>query len=177
MHSETSFNSGQQIDDCMHECGSGESRGTKDWMITIRFIHWGLQAGLPLTVNCKIRSCFWITGAFQSHFHWTSLMMEIGSHNLFSETSFGGPILHWVKINSGLHPKYWKLRPLWVCPEHEWAWIAGHLVESLSRICLLRFWLASCSSSDRPRWCRNYFWIWKQRSKYTTRQYWVKWGL
>jgi len=145
-------------------------------MVTIRFIRWGLQARLTLTVNCNLRSCLFITRAFKSRSLRTSLMMEIGSHNLFSDTSFGSPNIHLVRIELSLHSKHWELRPLWVSVVHGWAGVAGHLVESLSRICLLRFSLSSCSSFDRARWCRGYFRIWKQRSKHTTRQYRVKWG-
>ena len=145
-------------------------------MVTIRFIRWGLQARLTLTVNCNLRSCLFITQAFKSRSLRTSLMMEISSHNLFSDTSFGGPKIHLVRIKLSLHSKHSELRPLWVSAVHGWAGVAGHLVESLSTICLLRFSLSSCSSFDRAWWCRSYFRIWKQRFKHTTRQYRVKWG-
>ena len=91
MYSETSCNSGQRNDDCMHACSSGELRCTDDYMVTIRFIRWGLQARLTLTVNCNLRSCLFITRAFKSRSLRTSLMMEIGSHNLFSDMSFSDP--------------------------------------------------------------------------------------
>ena len=144
-------------------------------MVTIRFIRWELQARLTLTVNCNLRNCHFITGAFKCCSLWTSLMMEISSHNLFPDMGYGGPNIYLVRIELSLHSKDWELRPFWVSAVHGWAGVAGNLVESLGRICLLRFSLSSCSSFDRARWCRRYFRIWKQMSKCTTWQYRVKW--
>jgi hypothetical protein len=145
-------------------------------MVTIRFIWWGLQVCLALTVNCNLRSCLFIARAFMCRSLQTSLMMEIVSHNLCLDTNFGGPNVHLVRIELSLCSKHWERRPLWVGLVHGWAGVAGHVEELLSRICLLRFSLSRCSSFDRARWCRSYFKIWKQRSKHTTRQYRVKWG-
>jgi hypothetical protein len=115
-------------------------------MLTIRFIRWAVQAHLTLTVNYNLRSCLFITRAFMSRSLWTSLMMENDSCNPFSDTSFGSPNIHLVRIKFSLHSKHWELRPLGVSVVHGWAGVAGHLVESLSRICLVRFSLSSCSS-------------------------------
>jgi len=145
-------------------------------MVTIRFIRSGLQAHLTLTVNSNLRSSLFIIHAFKSRSLWTFVMMDIGSHNPFSDTSFGGPNLHLVRIELNLHSKHWELRPLWVSEVHGWAGVAGHLVESLSRICHVRLSLSSYSAFDRARWCRSNFKICKQRSKHTTRQYRVRWG-
>jgi len=140
----------------------------------IRFIRWGLQAGLTLAVDCKLRSGHFFTRAFISGSLQLSLMIEMIRHIRFSDTCFGGPNIHLVRIELSLHSRHWELRPLWVSAVHGWAGVAGHHVASLSRICLLRFSLSSCSSFDRARWCRGYFRIWTQRSKHTTRQYRVK---
>jgi hypothetical protein len=145
-------------------------------MVTIRFIRWGLQVCGALTVICNLRSCLFISWVFISRSLQTSLMMEIGSHNLCSDTSFGGPNIHLVRIELSLCSKHWDVRPLWVSVVHGLARVSSHVVELLSRICLLRFSLWSCSSFDRARWCRSYFKIWKQRSKHSTTQYGVKWG-
>jgi hypothetical protein len=170
MHSETSSHSGQRNDDCMHPCSSGELRFTEDYMVPIRFIHWGLQAHITLTVNCNLRSRLFITRPFMSCSLQTLLMMTIGWHNLFSDSCFGGPNIQLVRIELSLHSKHWELRPLWVSVVHGGPGVAGHLVESQSRICLLRFSLSSCSLFDRARQCRSYFGIRKQRSKHTARQ-------
>ena len=47
------------------------------------------QAHITLTVNCTLRSCLFLTWAFKNLSLWTSLMMEICSHNQFSDTIFG----------------------------------------------------------------------------------------
>jgi len=176
IHSETSSHSAERNNDCMHAGSSGELRCTEDWIVTIWCIHWGLQGWLTLTDNCNLRSCRFFTRALMSCSLRTSLMMAIGSHTLFSERSFGAPNVHLVRIELCLHSKHWELRPLWVSVVHGWAGVAGHLVQSLSRICLLKFLLSSWSSFGRARWCRCYVRIWKERSKHTTRQYRVKWG-
>jgi hypothetical protein len=176
MHSETSSHSGQWNDHCMHGWSSGELKCTEEYMVTRRFIRWGFQARLTMTVNCNLRRCLFVTRTFKSRFLRTSLKMEISFRNLFSDTSFGGPNIHLVRIELSQHSEHWELRPLWVSVVHGWVEVAGHLVESLSRICLLRFSPSSCCSFDRARWCKSYFRIWKQRSKHTTRQYRVMWG-
>jgi len=65
-------------------------------------------------------------------------------------------------------PKHWKLRPGWVSVVHGWAGVAGHLEESLYRICHLRFSLWSSTSFDRAQPSRSYFWISKQMSTHIT---------
>ena len=145
-------------------------------MVMIRFICCGLQAHLTRTVDCNLRSCLFITRVYKSRTLRTSLMMGIGSRNLVSDVSFVGPNIHFVRIELSLHSKLWELGRLWVSVVHGWAGVVGHLVKSLSRICPLRFPLSSCSTFDRARWWRNYYRIRMQRSKHTTRQYWVKWG-
>jgi len=97
------------------------------------------------------------------------LSMEFGQHNLFSDMSFGGPIIHLVRIQFSVDSKIWELRPLWISAVHGWAGVASHLAESLSRISFLRFSLLSFHSSfDRARTCRSYLRIWKHWSKHTT---------
>jgi hypothetical protein len=94
--------------------------------------------------------------------------MEIGSPNPFSDMSYSGPNIqvshNWVKLEF----KHWELRPHWVSTVHGWAGVAGHLAESLNRICLSRYLLCSSSSFDRAWACRSYFRISKHRSKHTT---------
>jgi hypothetical protein len=155
MQTETSSRSGQRNDDYMYACSSGELRYTADYMVMIRFIRSGLQARFTLKGNCNFRSCLFITRAFKSRSLRTSLIMEIGWHKLFSDMSFGGTNIHFVRIELCLHSKHWEVRPLWVSVVHGWAGVAGHLVESLSRICLLRFSLKIlrlfCKSSMMQR--------------------------
>jgi len=142
----------------------------------IKLLRWGLQPRLTVTVNCNLQSCLLFTESLKSRSLRTSLMMEIGSCNLFSDMSCHGPNIHLVRIGFSLHSKHWKLRHLWVSMVHGWAGVAGHLVESLSRICHVRFMHSSCSSLDRSWWCKSYFRIWKHRLKHTTRQYQVQSG-
>jgi hypothetical protein len=160
-YSETSSHSGQRNDDCMPTCCSGELRCTEDRMVTIRFIRWGLEARPTLTANGNLWSYLLITRALMSRSLQTCFMMEISSHKQISDMSFGGPNIHEVRIELCLHSKHGEPRHLWVSVVYGWAGVAGHLVEFLSRICLLRFSLSSCSSCDRARWCRRYFRIWK----------------
>jgi len=142
-------------------CSAGDLRCTKDEMGMLSFIGWRLQACLALTVNCKLQRYFVFTPAFKILTLRTPLVMEIGSHELISETSFGSPNIHLVKIELCLHSNHGELRLLWVSVVHGWVGVASHLVESLHRICLLRFSLSSSSSFDRAQCCRTYFWIWK----------------
>jgi hypothetical protein len=151
MHSETSSHSGQRNEDWMPTCSCRELRCTEDWMVTIEFIHCRLHPRLTRTLDCNLRGCHCITRAFRSHSLRTAFMMRIGSHNLFPDTRYGGPNLHLVIIELGLHSKHWELNHLWVSVVYGWAGVASHLVESLSRICLLRFLLSSCSPFDRAR--------------------------
>jgi len=127
--------------------------------------------------DCKVASLRPLMTLFQAVFFqlelsrltvWTSHLMEISSHDLFSDTSFGGPNIHVVRINLSLHSKHWELSQLWVSVVHGWAGVAGHLADSLSRIYLLRVSLWSSSSFDRARNCKWYFMISKDRSKHTT---------
>jgi len=145
-------------------------------MVTTKFISQGLQAYLALTLNCNCRSCLFIHWAFKSLSLRASLMMETGSHNQFSHQSFGGPNIDLFRIELSLHSKHWEHRPLWVSVVHGWAGVAGHLVESLSRIRLLGFSLSSCSSFDRAWRCRRYLGFGIRGPTILLRQYPVKWG-
>jgi hypothetical protein len=101
------------------------------------------------------------------------LWMEFSPHNLFSDTRFGSPNIHVVRIQLSLNSMLWELRPLSVSAVHGWAGVGGHHAESLSRLSLLRFSLLSFHSSfDRAWTCRSYFRIWKHWSKQTTWSIW-----
>jgi len=66
-------------------------RCTEVQMDMLEFSGWGLQAQITLTVNCTLRSSHFLRWALNIVSLQTSLLMEIGSHNLFSDTSFNGP--------------------------------------------------------------------------------------
>jgi len=66
-------------------------RCTKVWIVMLVFNGGGLQARFTLRVNCTVRSCVFLTWAFNIRSLRTSLLMEIGSYNLLSDTSFSGP--------------------------------------------------------------------------------------
>jgi hypothetical protein len=90
------------------------------------------------------------------------LLMELGPHHQFFDTSFGCPNIHLVRIRFSLDPKIWELTPLGASAIHGWAGVAGHLAVSLSRLSVLRLSLLSIHSSfDKARTCRSYFRIWK----------------
>jgi len=99
---------------------------------------------------------------------WTILLMEIGSHNLFSDASFGRVNIHSVRIQWSLYSKYWRLRPLSEGAVPGWAGVASQVVELLSIVCLLRYSLSNSSSFDKGETCRSYSRIWKYMSKCTT---------
>jgi len=141
---------------------------TKHHMVMFWFDHWEVQACVTLTVNCTLRSCHFVTWAFMICSIGSSLLIINGSQNSFSDTSCGGRNIHLVRIQLGLHSKSWEVRLCGWSAVHGWAGVAGHLTESLSRICLLRFLLSSSSVFDRAQICRSYCTIWKHRSRHTT---------
>jgi len=146
------YNAGRGM---MIACSSTKSRCTEDYMVMLGFNGCWLQAHLAQTVNCKLQSCQFLAGAFKILPHWTFLLIDFGSHNSFSNTSFGELNIQLVRIQFSLHSKYWKLRPPCVSAVHRWVAVAGHLAESQGRICLLRFLLLTSSSFDRAQTCRR----------------------
>jgi len=167
----------------LHACSSERLRCTEAGMVMLGFNGWGLQVHLTLTVNCALHSCLLITRAFKivslgavfsllklSRFSLSELLSkEIGPYNLFSDMSFGGSNIHFVRIQWSLDSMIWELRPLWVSAVHGWVGVSGHLAESLSRISFLRFLVLRFHSSfDRAQTCGRYFRIWKHWSKHTT---------
>ena len=143
-------------------------RCTKVYMVMLGFSGWGLQVRLTLTVNCTLQSCLFETWALQIVSLWTSLLMDIGWHNVISDMSSGGPNIQLVGIKLSLHSKHWELRPVWVSVVRGWAGDAGHRAESLNEICLLPFSLWSFRSFNRYWTCRSNFMISRNRSKHTT---------
>jgi len=137
-------------------------------MVIPKFIGWELQAFLTLTVNCNLQSCLFFTQAVKILSLWTSFVMKIGPHTLFSDTNFGSPNIHLVKIESSLHSMHWEHMPLWVSAVHGCAGFAGHVVELLSRINGWRFSLWNCGTFDKAWCCRHSFRISMQRSKHNT---------
>jgi len=126
------------------------------------------QAWLPLTVNCTVWCCHCISWAFKSLSLRTSLLMEISSHNLFSDTRFGGPNIQLVRIKLNLHWMHWELTPHWLIAVRGWAGVSSYPAQSLNRLCLLRFSLWRSSSFNREWTGRIYFRISRHRSKHTT---------
>jgi len=156
MHSEMSPQSWHKNDDCMHAVPGNWGAPKINWLRLDAFsgdcrlaIHWQLISNL--------QSCLFCTGAVNSCSLCTYLIIEIRSHNLFLDTSFGSRNIHLVIIKLSQYSQHWKLRPLWVSVVHGWAGVAGHHVALLSRIWLLKFSLSSCSIIDRAWWCRSYF--------------------
>jgi len=167
MNSKMSSHSGQTNDDCMHAVQGNWGALKIKWLLSDSFAR-DCRLSLLWQWIWNHWSCLFFTLAFKSLSLRTSLMMKIASHSLFSDMGFGGPNIHLVGIKWSLHWRDRVLRPLWVSAVHGWAGVAGHFVESLSRISLLRFSISSCSSFDRARCSRSYFRIWNQRSKHTT---------
>jgi len=89
------------------------------------------------TVICTRWGCLFLPGAFKIPALRTSLLMNMCSHNLFSDMSFAGLNIHLVTIQLCLHSNRWELKPLWVSEVHGWVGVGGHLAESLTRICFL----------------------------------------
>jgi len=115
----------------------------------------GLHSHNILTVYCTLWSYGFWTGVLKILSPRSAFLMEIGSRNPFAEMSIGGQFIHLIRIEFILPSMHWKLSVLSVSVIHEWAGVAGHLAESLSRICHLWFWLSSFSSFARAWTCRS----------------------
>jgi len=129
---------------------SCHSRKRNDGCIQAVLGNWGATKlkWLPLdsmAEDCRLTWLWqWIAlfiAVFSSlELSWFSLSelpsMEVGPHNLSSETSFGGSNIHSVRIQLNLNWKIWEHRPRWVSAVHGWVGDAGHLAKLLSRISL-----------------------------------------
>jgi hypothetical protein len=128
----------------------------------------GLQGHLLLTDNCTVWSSLCLTWAFKILSLRTSHLVQISSHNSFSNTSFGSQN---IQVCQNQVKSAFKALRTWTSLRsavHGWVGVAGHHAESLNRICLLRLSLRSSSSLDRDWTCRRYFRIWMYKSNNTT---------
>ena len=167
MYSETSCHGGQRNDGCMYAVLGNWGAPKLTWLCLD-----------PMADNCRLALLWQLIALFIVVSSWLKLSRfslaellstELGPRNPFSDTTFGGPNIHLVRIQLNLDSMIWELRPLWVSAVHGWAGVASHLAELLSRISLLRFSLLSFHSSvDRARTCWSDFRIWKHWSKHTT---------
>jgi hypothetical protein len=154
---------------CVHACSSKELRCMKDYMVMQRFIGCGLGDQLTVTINCNLRSCHMFCEAFKIGAFGTSLIIEIDSLTQLSDTSCCRPNICVVRIALCLHSKHPGLSSLWVSAVRCRAAVAGHPVDLLSWISLVRLSISSCCSFDRAGCCRCNVTIWKQMPKHTTK--------
>jgi hypothetical protein len=165
MQSETSTHSGHRNDDCMHAVPA----------------NWGALKCKPLCLDSMTGDCrhalLWqsiVLGKVDyselelSSFSLLKILSrkEIGSHNLFSDMSFGCPNIYLVRIQLSLQWKHWVLRLHSVSAIHGERELRAILQSQWSE-CV--FWDSHAPGSpDRSLTSWSYSRIGKHRSKHTT---------
>jgi hypothetical protein len=141
-------------------------RCAQEYLVITRFFHSRLQAHCTMTVNCNLEvvvSSLKLASVtlFELLSGWKSVhIIDLVIRELVAQISIQSELMYAFKqlrTEASLIPC-----GIWVSMS------CHHLAASMSRICLLRFLLSSCTSFDRARGCSSYFRIWKQMSKLTT---------
>jgi len=152
----------------LHASSPRELRCKEVWTVMLGFNCWELQAHHTLTVNCTLGTYLVRMHASKILPLWTALLIEISSHDRFSDMSDGGLMIHFDSIQLGLCAKYTGHWDLWVSMVHRWVGVGGHLVELLSTITDMQLKMSSCCSFDRSRCCCSNLKIWNCTSEHTT---------
>jgi len=112
MHTETSSHSIRRNADCMHTVPEIEVHQSLNGNTWILFL--GIACS-PYTHNCLHSSKMsFLNVWFKIHSCGTLQLVELSSHNLFSDTSFVAKTFKLFRIKFSQYSNYWELWPCWI---------------------------------------------------------------